>query len=150
MPASGRRERGQGGYGKDCRNYPARKATSFWHQLNYTTGKKRTWSATSIQVPTPSRLVMELNMQEPVEDAIFSEVHGTRYTLAKEALICSGKLFDDFGYLANTPASKAVLDGTYLPPLDLDTSTKELFDKIATIRKIIPKDSVSLVITPAQ
>jgi hypothetical protein len=64
--------------------------------------------------------------------------------------ICSGILFQDFGYLANTPASKAILDGTYLPPSDLDTATKELFDEIAAIRKIIPKDSVSLVITPAQ
>ena len=98
----------------------------------------------------PSGLVMELSTQEPVEDAIFSKVHGTRFILAKEALVCSGKLFHDFGYLANTPASKAVLDGTYLPPSDLDTATKELFDEIAAIRKIIPKDSVSLVITPAQ
>jgi hypothetical protein len=76
---------------------------------------------------------MELNTQEPVEDTIFSKVHGTRYTLAKEAPVCNGKLFKDFGYLANTLASKAVLDGTYLPPLDLDTATKELFNKIATI-----------------
>ncbi len=89
-------------------------------------------------------------MQEPVEDAIFSKVHGMRYTLAKEAPVCSGKLFHDFGYLANTPALKAVLDGTYLPPLNSDMATKELFNKIAAIRKIILKDSVSLVSTPAQ
>jgi hypothetical protein len=44
----------------------------------------------------------------------------------------------------------AVLDGTYLPLLDLDTATKELFNKIAAIQKIVPKDSVSFVITPAQ
>jgi hypothetical protein len=91
-----------------------------------------------------------LSMQEPVADAIFLEVHGTRYTLAQEAPICNGKLFEDFGYLANTPAFRAVLDGTYLPPLDSDTATKELFNEIATIRRIIPKDSVSPVITPAQ
>ncbi len=78
------------------------------------------------------------------------ELHGTRYTLAKEALICSGKLFDDFGCVANTPASKAVHNGTYLPLSDLDMATKQLFNKIAAIRKIIPKDSVSPVITPVQ
>jgi hypothetical protein len=92
----------------------------------------------------------ELSTQEPVEDAIFLEVHGTCYNLAKEAPICSGKLFDDFGYVANTQASKAVLDGMYLPQLDSDTATKELFDKIAAIRKIIPTDSVRPVITTVQ
>ncbi len=57
---------------------------------------------------------------------------------------------DDFGYVANTPASKTVLNRMYLPQSDLDTASKELFDKIAAIRKIIPKDSVSPVITPVQ
>ncbi len=32
----------------------------------------------------------------------------------------------------------------------MDLATKELFDKIAAIRKMIPKNSVSIVITPAQ
>ncbi len=98
----------------------------------------------------PSGLVTELSMQGLVEDAIFLEVHGACNTLAKEAPICNGKLFADFGYVANTPASKAVLDGTYLPPLDSDTATKEVFNKIAAIRIMIPKDSVSSVITPVQ
>jgi hypothetical protein len=126
------------------------KQWSFWRRLNYVTGKKRTRSATTIQVPAPSGLVTELSTQEPVEDAIFLEVHGTCYTLTQEAPVCNGKLFKDFGYLANTPASRAVLDGTYLPPLDSDMATKELFNKIAAIQRIIPKDSVSPVITPAQ
>ncbi len=58
-------------------------------------------------------------------------------------------MFHDFGYLTNTPAPKAVLDGTYFPPPNTDTATKELFNKIATIQKKIPKDFVSYVITPA-
>jgi hypothetical protein len=123
---------------------------AFWHRLNYITGKKWTRSATSIQVPEPSRLVMEFNTQEPVEEAILSKVHGSRYTLANKAPVCNGRLFEDFGYLATMPASKAVLDGTYLPPLDSDMATKELFDKIAAIRRIILKDSISPVITPVQ
>ena len=55
---------------------------------------------------------------------------------------------DDFGYVANTPASKTVLDRAYLPPFDSDMAARELFDKIAAIEKIILKDSVSPVITP--
>ena len=88
---------------------------AFWHRLNYITGKKWTRSATSNQVPEPSGLVMELYKQEPVEDAIFSEVHGSRYTLANKAPICNGRLFKDFGCLATMPASKAVLNGTIFP-----------------------------------
>ncbi len=70
--------------------------------------------------------------------------------MAKEAPICSGKLFDNFGHVANTPTSRAVLDGTYEPPENSDKATKELFDKIAAIRRIIPRDSAPIVITPKQ
>jgi hypothetical protein len=51
-------------------------------------------------------------------------VHKTHYTLAKEASICSGKLFDDFGYIPNTPALKAVLDGTYPPTVEFSYGNK--------------------------
>ena len=67
-------------------------------------------------------------MQGLVKDAIFLEVHGRCNTLAKEAPICSGKLFDDFGYVANTPASRAVLDRTYQARANSDIAIKELFD----------------------
>ncbi len=93
---------------------------------------------------------MERTTQESVEQGIFNEVHNKRYTLAGEAPICNGNLFQDFGYLANTPASKAVLDGTYNMPLNTDTATSELFAEIAAIRTLIPKDSVSITITPGQ
>jgi hypothetical protein len=82
--------------------------------------------------------------------AIFREVHDKQYTQAKEALICSGRLFDDFGYVANTPASRAVLDGMYQAPPNLDIATRELFDKIAAVRWIIPKDLAPITITPEQ
>jgi len=57
-------------------------------------------------------MVAELDTQEPVEDAIFAEVHGSRYTLAQGALICREKLFEDFGYLADTAAAEEVLNGS--------------------------------------
>jgi hypothetical protein len=123
---------------------------SFWRRLNYVTGKKRTHSATSVQVKTQGGIFVESNTKETVEDAIFRKVHDKRYTLAKEAPICSGKLFGNFGFVANTPASKAVLDGTYHPPPDSDKGTTELFSKIAAIRRIVPRDSASPVISPEQ
>jgi hypothetical protein len=126
------------------------KQRSFWRRLSYVTGKKHTRSAMSVQVKERPGLFSESTTKETVEDAIFWEVHDKQYTLAKEAPICSGNLFDNFGHVANTPASRAVLDGTYQPPSNSDTATKELFDKIAAIRWVIPKDPASTVITPEQ
>ena len=91
---------------------------------------------------------MERTPQDADEQGIFSEVHNKRYTLAGEALICNVDLFQDFGYLVNTPASCAVLGGTYKMPPESDPATAELFAEIAS--KLIPKDSVSITITPCQ
>ncbi len=77
-------------------------------------------------------------------------MHEKQYTMVKEAPICSGKLFDDFGHLANTPASRTVLDGTYESSENSDMATKELFDEIAAIRRIIHRDSAPIVITSEQ
>jgi hypothetical protein len=123
---------------------------SFWRRLNYVTGKKQTRSATMVQVEEQSGLVSESTTKDAVEDAIFTEVHDKQYMLAKEAPICSGKLFDDFGYVANTPASRVVLDGTYQAPTNSDSATKELFAEIAAIRQTIPIDLAPIVITPKQ
>jgi hypothetical protein len=69
--------------------------------------------------------------------------------VAGEAPICNGKWFNEFGYTSNTPALRAVLDGTYVAPQDSDKTTKDLFDEIAAIRRRVPEDSVSISITPA-
>ncbi len=95
-------------------------------------------------------MVADLDTQEPVEDEIFAEVHVSRYTLAQGAPICQGKLFKDFGYLANTAAAEEVLNGSYLPPPDCDAATRDLFVEVAAIRQTIPPDSVSHIITPEQ
>jgi len=64
--------------------------------------------------------------------------------------ICNGTLFQDFGYLANTPALAAVLAGTYVPPTDSDKATGKILAEIATIHAIILRDLVSISITPDQ
>ena len=83
---------------------------------------------------------MEQTTQESFKQSIFSTVHKKQYTLAEEAPICNGDYFQQFGYTSNTPASKRVLDGTYVCLENSDKATRELFDKIAAIRKLIPKD----------
>ena len=93
---------------------------------------------------------MERMTQETVKQGIFSEVHKKQYTLAGEAPICNGDLFRNFGYLANTPASRAVLDCTYKMPTYPDQATAKLYAEITAIRALIPKDLVSITITPGQ
>jgi hypothetical protein len=78
---------------------------NFWRKQNYVTGKKRTRSATSIQVEGQGGSIMEHTTQESIKRTIFSEVHEKRYTLAGEAPISNGELFQDFGYRTYTPAS---------------------------------------------
>jgi hypothetical protein len=70
---------------------------SFWQKLNCVTGKKRTRSATLLQVKGECGLIVEHTTQDSVERTIFSKIHEKRYTLAGEAPICNGKLFQDFG-----------------------------------------------------
>ncbi len=121
---------------------------SFWQKLNFVTGKKRTRSATLLQVEGKCGLIMEHTTRDSVERTIFSKIHEKQYTLAGEAPICNGKLFQDFGYCANTPASRAVLDGTYVAPTTLDAATRELFAEIAPICCLVPENSVTIIITP--
>ena len=53
----------------------------FWKKLNFVTGKKRTRSATTIQVQEQCGVIMECNTQDSVEQTIFQKVHKKRYTL---------------------------------------------------------------------
>ncbi len=106
---------------------------NFWRRLNYCTGKKKTRSASSIQVEERGGAIAKHNTREPVEQTIFSEIHNKWFTMAGEAPICNNKLFQEFRYTTNTEAAWAVLDGTYEAPEGLDQATKELFTKVAKI-----------------
>jgi hypothetical protein len=123
---------------------------SLWRKLNFFTGKKQTRSTTLVQVDDQSGAILKHMTKDSVGESIFSEVHNKRYTMTGEAPICKGDLFKDFGYVTNTPASKAVLDGTYIVPQNSDSATHKLFAEIAAIRRIIPRNSVVIYITPEQ
>jgi hypothetical protein len=109
-----------------------------------------TRSAISIQVESQDGAIMEHKTQDMVEQTIFWEAHKKWYTLAGKAPICNRELFEQFGCTANIPASKAVLDGICKAPADSNEAKKELFAKIASIRRLVPANSVSIVITPEQ
>jgi hypothetical protein len=137
-------------FNKICAIIQREQQQNFWQKLNYVTGKKKSRSATSIQVECQEGSIMERMTQETVEQTIFSEIHKKRYMLAGEAPICNGKLFEDFSYMATTPASRVVLDSTYISPPNSDAATLELFAEITHICRLVPAGSVPIVITLEQ
>ena len=119
---------------------------AFWGRLRFALGKKRGRSVASVQVEDTRGAIMEYSGQQPVQDAIFSEVHRKRFFLAEQAPICNGWMRGAFGYLARSPTAKAILDGSYIYPTDFDEATKELCMECARIRQTIPTSSVSSII----
>ena len=126
------------------------KDRAFWRRLSFVTGKKRTKSVTSVQVDEGDGIFSERTGQHEVEQAIFKAVHEEQYQMAEESPICQGTMRDEFGYLANTPAAKEVLDGTYRCSPDTPQAMQDIFAEIARIRQEIPETATKAVITPEQ
>jgi hypothetical protein len=86
--------------------------------------------------------ISESSTKGEVESTLFGEIQGKRFYLAEQAPICKGRLRGEFGYMANTPAGRAVLSGDYKFAEDLDVGTRELFEEVALLRRMIPANSV--------
>jgi hypothetical protein len=70
--------------------------------------------------------------------------------LAGEVPICNCNPFQDFGYMATTPALCALLDSTYIFLPFSDAATSELFAEISNICHLVPANSVLISITSLQ
>eukprot|EP00956_Cyclotella_meneghiniana_P043299 scaffold262907_cov228-Cyclotella_meneghiniana.AAC.1 len=79
-------------------------------------GRRSGRSVRRVQVTQADGSVVEAATQKSVHEAIWNNIHGKRFHLAEQAPICKGKLRGDFGYMANTAAAAAVLNGTYECP----------------------------------
>ncbi|KAL9190098.1 hypothetical protein ACHAXT_007309 [Thalassiosira profunda] len=123
---------------------------AFWRRLNFVTGKKRTRSVTTVQVEQAGGAIEEVTTQQGVEHAIWNEVHEKRLRLAEEAPICNSPLKEEFGYMADTDAARAVLAGDYTPPPGADKATVALFEAVGRVRAKVPKDSTKAIISPEQ
>ena len=56
-----------------------------------------------------------------------------RFHTACDCPLTEGKLFEDLGHLANTPAATAILERQYEFPENVDRATKLLLEKAADI-----------------
>jgi hypothetical protein len=101
----------------------------------------------AVQVEDGARGVVDVDTEEAEQEAIFNKVHWKQYNLAKEAPICQGALWGQFGYTATSPMARSVLDGTYDFPPEMDKTTRELFEEIALIRSMVPSGLVDGLIS---
>lgn len=89
---------------------------------------------------------MELTTQEEVEEAIWSEVHQSRYHLAEEAPICQGALRGQFGYNVDKLAARQIRNRSYTFGQDFHTGIRKLLEAAADFRGKIPQDEVDEII----
>jgi hypothetical protein len=103
----------------------------------------------TVQVKRADGTTFKATGQREVEDTIciWNEIHGKRFYIAEQAPICQGKLRGDFGYMASNEAGRAILDERYQCPEGTDEGTIDLFQEIAHIRSIVPKDLVNTSFT---
>jgi hypothetical protein len=93
-------------------------------------------------------MVDKINSKENLHEAIWANIHYKRFYLPEEAPLCSGPLRGAFSYNAVTPTAKAILEGTYIYPPELDEATKEILQECVLICPRVPKNSVSTMILP--
>ena len=88
---------------------------SFWRRINYTCGKVKRGSPTSIQVPRTRQddQTDKYTTQSTVHEAIWANIHYKHLYLAEEAPICQGQLRLDFGYNTVTCITVNILEGRY-------------------------------------
>ena len=100
-----------------------------WKGVRRATTARRGGAPTAIRMQTPdgqpdafydSRAEVESNAARRLTD---------RFKLARDAPICEGPVFDDIGYLGNTRATRAILEGTYDFPPEMDTHTRLLLEE---------------------
>ncbi len=114
--------------------------------LHCATGRPRGRSVSSVQLEQDG-VTIKVKDEETVTNAIITEVHNKRFTLAFGAPICNVPLAQDFGLLSMGPSAQAVLSGTYNHPA-LDHATADMLSEVATIRSKISSNPISTNIMP--
>ena len=79
----------------------------------------------------------ECNPKETVEEACMTEGKA-RYTQVYPTPFTQGSLLQDLGFLANTPASEMILEGTYKPATDVNVYTRRFIQELKQPPGIIP------------
>ncbi len=98
-----------------------------WGGVKRATTPRRGGAPTSIRVQSDSG-DQQFDTREEVEEQASRRLT-SRFKLARDALICDQQLFDDFGYLGDTATTRAILEGTYEYPPEMDWHTRLLCEE---------------------
>jgi hypothetical protein len=91
-----------------------------------------------VQVEDDHGGVLNYEIEEGLQEAIFNEVCPKHYNLAEDAPICKGALRGQFGYTTTSPSAQLVLDGLYAFPSNIDDATMVPFLGSTQVQSIFP------------
>jgi hypothetical protein len=112
-----------------------------WGGLNWATKPRRGGAPTAIKVKTSDGDVVYDTRQDVEEQA--ARRLTDRFKLARDAPISQGKLFDDIGYLGDTTSTKAILEGTYEFPPEMDSHTRLLLEEAHRVFSLKSTEEIS-------
>jgi hypothetical protein len=98
-----------------------------WRNVKWSTKPRRGGAPTAIKIKTAAGDVTYDTRQDVEEQA--ARKLTDRFKLARDAPISSGQLFDDIGYLGDTTSTRAILEGTYEFPPEMDPHTCLLLEE---------------------
>eukprot|EP00956_Cyclotella_meneghiniana_P034366 scaffold104037_cov45-Cyclotella_meneghiniana.AAC.3 len=112
-----------------------------WGGVHKSTKPRRGGAPTSIKVKLPTGDV-QYDTREDIEEQAGRRLTD-RFQLARDAPICNGALFDEFGYLGDTTSTKAILEGTYEFPPEMDEHTRLLCEEAHRIFSLKSTEEIS-------
>jgi hypothetical protein len=118
-----------------------------WRRIRNTIHPQRGSAVASLTVKSEAGEETEYATSEGVEHQA-SRAIADRYKKARTAPILQDeRLFKDFGYTANTPAARQVLDGTYSYPVEMEFYTKLLLQEAHLLYLKMSKQEVENIIS---
>lgn len=112
-----------------------------WSGVKRATNSRRGGAPTSIRVQSESG-DQQFNTQDEVEEQASRRLT-SRFQLARDAPICNDALFDEFGYLGDTASTRAILEGTYEYPPEMDWHTRLLCEEAHRIFTLKSTEEIS-------
>jgi hypothetical protein len=112
-----------------------------WQGLKRATKSRRGGAPTRIKVKGGQGDEL-YETQAEVEDHASRKLTD-RFKLARDNPASTGKIFDDIGYLGDTTCSRAILEGTYEFPPDMDPHLRMLFEEAHRVFSLKSTEEIS-------
>jgi hypothetical protein len=90
--------------------------------------------------------VIKVDTQDEVERRTMDECYN-RFRLTEGTLPMMESLCSELGYLGTTDVARQILAGTYVPPLGVDTITREFLAALQATAPLDPSNRISCKIT---